>query len=162
MPKLRLRAIVSFALSTLMLLSTVVAQDSEILIKDTAGITRAASQVDGSGVVQFGVETASGAAADGIEVTLTNIATGETMIATAANGTVAFEAVAPGAWTVASTTAGATFTNVTIGSMVAIAGVGGITAGTLGLGALAVGGTTAVAISATDDSSSSSPLSPAS
>ena len=131
-------------------------------LKNTGGFTRASSAVDESGSVEFSLVDDKGAAAEGVEVLLTNAATAEVLTAVAANGSVVFEGVAPGVWTVASTAQGITFTNVAIASSAAAAaGAAGIgTAAAVGLGGTAVAGT-AIAVNEANDSSSSS-MSPSS
>lgn len=152
---------------------------SQVIINDTAGVTRAAAEVDGSGRIEFNVVDKDGLPADGVEVLLTSAATGEVISAIATNGAVAFEAVAPGAWTVASAVPGITFTNVAIlpsTAALAAGGAGGLAAGGAGVSATgaglslagaagataAVGGATALAVTTADDDNSSSkpPLSP--
>lgn len=119
--------------------SSVEAQGSDLIVQDTSGVTRAASDVGNEGSVQFQVTDAAGSALDGAEVTLKNAVTGEAFSAVSTNGVVAFENLAPGTWTVASATPGVTFANVTISSMSAIGG--GIAAGTAG-GLAGLSGTT--------------------
>ena len=145
----------------------------EITIKDTSGFTRAVSQVDGLGNVEFNLLDAAGTPAEGIEVTLTAVESAETISAVAVNGSVVFESVPPGIWTVASSIPEVTFTNVAIGSSAALvpaagaagfAGLGGLSTGTVAAGGVAVAGATtaAVASSRSDDSDepTTPPLSP--
>ncbi len=145
----------------------------EITIKDTSGVPRAVSKVEGLGNVEFDLVTTAGDAAQGVEVSLTNATTGETIKAVAANGKVLFDGISPGTWTVASASKEVAFTGIAINSSAALAPLAGAAAagGGLGLGggtAAAVGGAAvvgggAVAISAANDNDDSdSPLSPSS
>lgn len=130
-----------------------VALCAEVTIQDTSGFTRAASQVEGPGKIEFSVLSSTGAAGDAIPVTLTNSATGEVLTATSANGLVSFPSVSPGVWTVATTVPGATFTNVAIASAVATGGLA--SAGVL-VPAVVVGGAGAGAAVAISNSNGSS------
>ena len=111
-------------------------------MKDTSGYTRAVSQVEDFGSVEFDLIDATGQSADGVEVTLTNTATGESVSAISANGTVVFEGVEAGSWTVASSVPEVTFTNVAIGNSVSAATLGGtaLGAGAISAGSIAGGG----------------------
>ncbi|MEZ4754592.1 MAG: hypothetical protein R3A13_09865 [Bdellovibrionota bacterium] len=134
----------------------------ELVVKDTGGFTRASSAVDGAGSVEFSLVNEAGLAADGVEVTLTNAATGETLTGVAANGTVVFEGVTPGVWTVASTAPGVTFTSVTVISTAAVVGGAGLgTAAAIGIGGTAIGGT-AIAVNEANNSNNNDPISPSS
>jgi len=143
----------------------------DLTIKDTSGFTRAVSQVDGIGSVEFNIVDAAGLPADAVEVSLTNAATGSTLNAVAANGTVIFDGVSSGVWTVASTSTEVTFTNVAITSGSAVLGGGATVAAGLGslgggaaaaAGAVGVGATTLAVSEASKSSSSSKALSPSS
>lgn len=137
----------------------------QITVLDANGITRAAGKIDGMGRLEFSLVDAHGLPADGIQVSLTNTTTGETLHAVAANGRVVFDAVGPGAWTVATDGLGVTFVGVEVGTAAsAVAGMAGAGAST----ALTVAGTGAVAAAAgaaineaTDSGRSGTPLSPA-
>ncbi len=138
----------------------------DIVIQDSSGVPRGTSSVDGLGRVDFAVVDAGGTPAEGAVVTLTNTVTGETLTSTSTAGAVGFENVGAGTWTVASSTPGLTFTNVTILAVSAGAAAGtGIAASTV-LGVIGAGGAaTAIGIGvsdATDGKSSSSVLSPSS
>lgn len=136
------------------------ARADEVTIQDTSGFTRAVSEVQGSGSVQFDLVGSAGAAADGVPVTLTNAATGEVLTATSANGVVVFDGVTPGVWTVATTSPGVTFTSVSV--LGAIGTGGGITAGAL-IPAVAVGGAgAAAAVAVSNDSNDDNEISPSS
>lgn len=132
-------------------------QPGELTIKDTSGFTRAVSKVEGTGIVEFELVDTAGAPAEGIEVTLTNTATGQTLTSSAVNGTATFHGVQSGVWTVASSTTQVTFTNIAIGSgaVVAAAG-GGMVAGSIApiaAGTAVVGGATAIAVNRSGSSS---------
>lgn len=121
----------------------------ELVIQDSSGFTRAAEEVKGSAKVEFNVTAENGEPASDIEVILTN-ASGETIRATASNGVVVFNSVAPGTWTVSTTTQGVIFTQVAItGGVVAAGTAGGLA---LGAAALGVGGGTIAIVAANDDS----------
>ena len=127
----------------------------EMIIKDAAGFTRAVAQGDGSVTFEL-IDTVSGSLANGVEVTLTNVATGETLTATAVNGSAAFSKVAAGEWVVAGQ--GVTFTSISV-APVAAAGIAGLGAAGTGVAAVgAAGAATAVGIEAGNDDSS--PVSP--
>lgn len=147
------------------------ALSSEITIKDTSGVTRNVTAVEGEGVVEFGVQTSSGAPADGAQITLKNPATGEVMSAVASNGTVIFEGVTPGVWVVASSSADIVFVGISVTPLAtAGAGFAGITHLTpatqtvLGgvAAAAAVGGATVAIVESQDDDNNGDdePLSP--
>lgn len=148
--------------------STAVQSGDEVVIKDTLGVTRASADVGELAKVEFSLVDAAGKAADGVEVILTNATTGETVTITSANGAAVFEGVAPGVWTVASPTAGVTFTSVTVQSMaagLAIGGAAGISTATLvtgGAAAAVAGGTVAIAENNSSGGGSSTPVSPSS
>lgn len=112
------------------------ADDNFISILDTSGVTRASSQVDQIGQVDFNIKDSTGNPAQGVEVSLANATTGETFTSIAQDGVVTFSGLSPGAWTVACATPGITFTSVGISS--ALAGVG-TAAGAVGAGTLASG-----------------------
>ncbi|MCB0347175.1 MAG: carboxypeptidase regulatory-like domain-containing protein [Bdellovibrionales bacterium] len=161
-----MRLISKITLSLLLLAATVplhsaFAQEADLLVKDTGGFTRASSSVEGSGSVEFTLVDAAGSPAEGVEVTLTNSLSGETLTAISSNGTVVFEGVAPGTWTVASTASGVTFTNVAITSTALAAGAGlGASSALIAASSITVvGAGSAIAASESDDGN---PLSPAS
>ncbi len=120
----------------------------ELTIQDTSGFTRSAAEIDGSTQVDFALVNGAGAAADGIAVTLTNATTGEVLTATSINGIASFQGVTAGVWTVATTSAGITFTSVSVVGAVAMGGAT-LTSTLIG-GAAVVGGGTAAAIAITD------------
>ena len=136
----------------------------EIIIKDTAGFTRWQSTVDGSGNVEFSLVDSSGTSPDGVEVTITNTVTGETITAQAIAGSVVFPAVPSGTWVVASSISGITFTSVSVGAAVVGGAGAGAGAATLGSTALVVGGTAAIAtgMAVANNNDSGDPVSPAS
>lgn len=122
------------------------ALDQQIIIQDSSGVPRSTSLVDGLGRVDFALVDEAGNPVDGAVVTLTNAATGETLSASTRLGLVTFDNIAPGTWTVASTTPGVTFTNVSILAVSAGAAGTTIAAGTA-LQVLSAGGAaTAVGI----------------
>ncbi|MCB0311475.1 MAG: carboxypeptidase regulatory-like domain-containing protein [Bdellovibrionales bacterium] len=135
---------------------------SEISVLDSAGFTRAASEVEGLGDVEFNLLDAAGNPASGAEVTLTNTTTGEVLHAVSIEGSAVFEGVSPGVWTVTSTASGVTFTNVTITTATAALAAGGaaIGGGTLLAGTAATGGVIAGGVALADDDDN--PLSPSS
>ncbi|MBN8549918.1 MAG: carboxypeptidase regulatory-like domain-containing protein [Deltaproteobacteria bacterium] len=137
------------------------AMAEDLTVQDTSGFTRAASQVDGSSNVDFNLVDKSGNPADGVVVTLTNSATGESLTATSVNGSVTFPGVTPGVWTVSTTSPGVTFTNVVVASAIATGST--LTAATV-LPALAIiGGGAGIAIAIDNNNSSSGDeISPAS
>lgn len=131
----------------------------DLTVLDTSGITRASSIIEQPATVEFDVVGADGLALDGTEVTLTS-ESGEILTAYSVNGTVVFENVPAGVWTVASTQTGVVFTSVAIQSAVA----GGLALGTAGtIGAVVVGGgAIAGAVSLADDDDNNDPMSPSS
>ena len=149
--------VASALLSAALFCSRALAED--LVIQDTGGFTRAASEIDKSGMVEFNLVNASGAAADGVEVTLVNSATGLSMKATAVNGLVSFSDVAPGVWTVSTAEAGVTFTSASIVGGVA-AGVGAVSATTAAAVVAGGGAATAIGIDAANNSNSGDELSP--
>ncbi|MBX7138992.1 MAG: hypothetical protein K1X83_13545 [Oligoflexia bacterium] len=156
-----LKVLLAF-LATIVLASTVLAESSEIVVNDTSGVTRAVFDASKQGQLEFQLLDAAGNPADGIEVTLTNAATSETLTATSVGGTVTFDAIAPGTWTVASGIDGVTFTNIAFNAAGAAALTGSVVPAVVGIGGLAAAGTAAVAITNSSDSTDSDPLSPAS
>ncbi|MCB0353019.1 MAG: hypothetical protein KDD64_05815 [Bdellovibrionales bacterium] len=158
-----------YALILLLLLFSLVSplygQEAEITIKDTAGFTRAVSQVEGVGIVEFDLVDAAGLPADGVEVTLTNTVTGESLTVASVNGTATFQGVQSGVWTVASSVSQVTFTNVAIGAGAPLVAGGGLIGGTAASvigGTAAVGGATAIAVTQIDDNNDDPVLSPSS
>lgn len=115
------------------------AENAGIVIQDSGGIPRGSSPVEGLGRVDFAVVDAAGQPAEGAVVTLTNTVTGETLTASSVSGMVSFDNIAAGTWTVASSSPGLTFTNVSI--LAVSAGAAGTTlaAGTA-LGIIGTGG----------------------
>ncbi|MCB0334089.1 MAG: hypothetical protein KDD55_11355 [Bdellovibrionales bacterium] len=170
------RSFIYFLVFTLLSPSFLIAEEiSEVTIKDTSGFTRAVSEIDGVGNVEFSLVDEAGTPAEGVEVTLTSAETGEVISAVAVNGAVIFDSVPPGIWTVASAAPEVTFTNVAIGSSAALvpaAGAGVASLSSLGVstGAVAAGGVAAVGAGAAAVASSRSsdkkpttpPLSPSS
>jgi hypothetical protein len=139
---------------------------SELTIQDTSGFTRASSEIEETGQIEFSLIDAAGSPAEGVEVTLTNTATGETLTAASINGNVTFDGISPGVWTVSTTAQGVTFTNVTVLNAMAVGGLAGSGIGTgavlLGSTGAAVGGAAIVHNISDGDSSDDAPLSPAS
>ena len=143
----------------------------QIVIKDTGGVTRNMSEVETAGDVKFELVDASGQPANGAEVTLTNAATGEVISGISVNGTVVFQGVAPGVWTVASVTPNVTFMGISVAGATAVAGaVGGTTVFGLSIpaaigvgvgGSLAIAGASVAIVEAQDDDDDGkTPLSP--
>lgn len=145
----------------------------EIVIQDTYGSTRAvAESVDPTSIEFNLVDDATGGPANGVEVTLKNVKSGELLQVVAANGTAVFDGVEPGIWQVAAN--GVTFTDVGIGTSTAfvggvgaagglggIGGIGGLSATGTAIAATAAVGAGAVAVSASGSSSTDHPpLSP--
>lgn len=115
--------------------------NNSIIIKDTAGIIRANETVESSGNVDFSLVDASGAPAEGTEVTLVMEGTGTTLAASAQAGAVGFQGVTPGAWIVSSSTPGITFTNVSVlSTTAAAAAAGGATIAGMSVAPVAIGG----------------------
>lgn len=139
------------------------ASAATVSVFDTSGQLRAESEAgEANSAVQFSVSAADGAPADAIEVILTNQQTGEAITAISSNGSIVFESVAPGSWTVSTSAAGITFSNVSIVPAMMAGAVSGIGLGT-GVAAVAgVGAVTATTIAVTQNSSDSTPVSPAS
>lgn len=150
-------AVASAALLTIFAARTPAAE--ELTVLDSSGFTRAAEDVNGSARVEFNLAGPDGELANDIEVTLTT-ASGEVIRATATNGVVVFDSVAPGTWTVATAAQGITFTSVAItGGTVAAGAAGGLA---LGAAALGVGGGTIALVAANSDDDDDAELSPAS
>ncbi len=145
-----------FLASPIALQSAYAVPGGEITIEDTSHIARASTAVDDYGKVEFALTDGTGAAAEGVPVTLTNTVTGEVLTATSFNGAAVFESVTPGVWTVATSAPGITFSNIAISTMTAVAagGAAGVSAAGLGLAAVGVGGSAAVAIGASEASKS--------
>lgn len=178
--KCLLRSTITLLLAMSAVFPTAFAQpeaSEELTIKDTSGFTRAVSQVDGLGNVEFNLLNEQGAPAEGVEVTLTSADSAEVISAVAVNGAVIFESVPPGIWTVASAVPEVTFTNVAIGSSAALvpaagagAGIasslGGISTTTAAVGGVAAAGVGTAAVASSRNNSSDkpteSPLSPSS
>lgn len=140
--------------------------NASVVVKDTAGIVRANEKVEEKGVVTFSLVDASGAPAEGVEVSLVMEGTGETLTGISQAGTVTFEGVASGAWVVSSATPGITFTEVSILPSSALAAGGGISIAGVGIAPVAIGGAAvagaaAIAISAnnSDNNNNDEPLS---
>lgn len=135
----------------------------ELSVKDTAGFTRAAAQVEANGRVQFTIVNEGGAPVDDVEVSLTNPQTGEVLRAKSVAGIVSFESVPAGVWTVATAAPGITFTDVSIITETAVlAGMG--ETGVVG-GGIVLGGTTAAILASaliSNEDDSDDVLSPAS
>lgn len=140
--------------------NAVLAED--ITIQDTAGFTRATSQVDSSSKVEFTLVNSDGNSPEGVPVTLTNAATGEVLHATSSGGMVVFEGVTPGVWTVSTTSTGITFTNVIVASAIATGGT--FAAGALVPALVIAGGGAGIAIAVDNNrgSSGGDEISPAS
>lgn len=125
--------------------------DGEVTVQDSAGIVRGTASVEDLGQVRFQVENAQGLPADGAKITLTSAESGESFHAVSALGTVEFDGVAPGVWTVASETPGITFVDISIvPGFAAAAPVVGMSVGTTaaavtGGGAVVAGGGIAIA-----------------
>lgn len=115
-----------------------------LLITDCQGFTRAVQSLNpGSlGKVNINVADALGNPADGIEVTLTNSATGEVTTAVSQNGIASFSNVTAGSFSVGSSTAGTAIGSVTVGTM----GVGTVAASGVVAATGAVGGGAAVTV----------------
>jgi|GEM_PF-1589793 len=163
---------ISNPVSALVLLSCLLAQGfapalalalDQLTVQDTTGVTRAVGDIDGTGRVEFSLSESAGVPADGVEVTLTNTSSGEVLSATSANGSVAFDGISSGTWTVATNSPGITFSNVVIASTQALGAALGIST-PLVLGVAAAGGITAtsIAVANNNNNDDSPPLSPAS
>ncbi len=117
--------------------------ESSITIQDTSGFTRAVSEVQHLGKVEFNLVDDTGKPASGFSIQLLNSTTGETLSAEVLNGSAAIEGVSPGVWTVSTSAPGITFTSVTVTGL-AVAG-GGATATLSGAALIALGGTAVAA-----------------
>jgi len=156
---IRRGALLSLGLFAALGLPTPFVSAELLTVQDTNGFTRAAEDVNQSARVEFSVTGPNGEAVSGTEVTLTS-ATGEVLYATATNGMVVFDSVAPGLWTVGTTSQGIIFTNVAItGGVVAAGTLGGVA---IGAAAIAAAGGGAVAIASSNDDDDDADLSPAS
>ena len=141
-----LSSIIASIMLALLCAVPALATEESIVIQDSSGVPRSTSLVDGLGRVDFALVDTAGNPIDGAIVTLTNATTGETLSASTQLGLVTFDNIAPGTWTVASTTPGVTFTNVSILAVSAGAAGTTIAAGTA-LQVLSAGGAaTAVGI----------------
>lgn len=152
---------IGIVLTTMLFFLTFAASSfaDELVIQDSSGFTRAASEVERAGTVEFNLVNSAGAAADGVEVTLVNSATGVSIKANAINGTVVFSDVAPGVWTVSTAEAGITFTSASVIGGVA-AGLGAVSATTAAAVVAGGGAATAIGINAADDNNDDDELSP--
>ncbi len=145
---------------------TAFAETGDIVIQDTSGFTRNTTSVEDFGKVEFSLTDAAGTPAEGAQISLTNTLDGQVLQAVSANGLATFESVAPGVWTVASTSPSVTFTGVVITSTAlagtAVAGAAGIIPIVVGGGAAAAAVTgAAIAVSESDGNRSDDiPLSP--
>ena len=163
-----MKLLIKFGLSLAFLVAPIAAfaDVSELTITDSAGVTRSVSQVEGASHIEFTLTDVAGMPADGVQVTLTNAATGEQISAVVVNGTVAFDQVAAGTWTVSSAAANVTFTNIVVtaasaGVGLGAAGLGGTTILLAGGGVAAAAGAT-IAIVDANDSNNNGELSPSS
>lgn len=112
---------------------------AQLMITDCNGFTRALHRVDPGSLnnVDITVSDALGNPAEGVEVTLTNSATGETVTAVSQNGVASFNNLAAGSFSMSSPAAGATVGAVSVAPV----GVGTATAvGVVGTSAAAAGG----------------------
>jgi hypothetical protein len=139
------------------------AQSGVLVVVDSAGVERAKASVESASKIEFSLTDASGAPAEGAEITLTN-ELGVAISTQSVNGIAVFEGVGPGTWTVASITPGITFTDINLGALSALTttSLGALSTATVAGGALAVGATTVGIVAIADDSSDKDPLSPAS
>lgn len=104
---------------------------SDVTIEDTGGTVRASgSAVEGKSAIEFRLQDASGKAAEGVEVTLTNKNDpGAVHKAFATAGSVVFADVGPGIWVVATQDASITFMDVMFLSDPALVGAGAAAGG---------------------------------
>lgn len=132
----------------------------DLTIVDVQGTAQHVAEIDSTGNVQFSLVDSVGRPAQGIEVSLRNTLTEEILTTTVQDGVALFESIPPGTWEVASSANWATFTQVGVTEVAAIASAGGVTAGGIGVGSLATGaaaiGGGAVAVNEVRDDSSSS------
>ena len=128
------------------------AQASELVIKDTAGVVRSVTQVEGPSNIEFAVADLAGQGADGAEIILKNEATGEELRGVSSAGVVIFNDVPPGVWIVASNTPNITFTSILVSASATLASSGAAgTAAVVLLGGSAVAGATVAIVEASDD-----------
>ena len=109
---------------------------TDVTIEDTGGTVRASgSVIDGKSAIEFRLQDAQGAPADGVEVTLTNkLDQSLVSSATSTGGSVVFADVGPGAWVVATQDPSITFMDVMFLSDPAALGAGASAAAAGGLG----------------------------
>ncbi len=114
-----------------------------INIIDCDGITRASKSVEATTrtEVKIDVTTQNGGVVDGVDVTLTNPTTGETLTATVENGVATFQEVSGGTWVMGSTTSDLFYSTIILqGEISAIAATSAaVGAGLVGGGAVAAG-----------------------
>lgn len=150
---------------SLLVIEFAYAEVGDIVIQDTGGATRNTTSVEDFGKVEFTLTDAGGTPAEGAQITLTNTLSGETLTAMSVNGVATFENVAPGVWTVASSSSSITFTGVVVTSS-ALAGtaVAGIAAAPIlvggGIAGTAATGIALAASNSDDNDSDDTPLSP--
>ncbi len=158
--------LISFVLLPLIMLvaaAPAMAELTEIVVKDTAGVVRSVTEVEEPSNIEFTITDASGMPADGAQISIRNEATGTELQAVSANGVVVFDKIEPGTWIVSSVSPDITFTNILVTAGYAAAGMGGAgIGGTLALvagGGAAIAGTT-IAIVEANRNDKESPLSP--
>ncbi|RMG41870.1 MAG: hypothetical protein D6719_07670, partial [Candidatus Dadabacteria bacterium] len=137
----------ALALLLLAYLFMPVAVCAQLVITDCQGFTRAVQSVEPGQLsnVEINVTDALGNPADGIQVQLTNSATGEVTTAVAKNGVATFENLSSGTFSVSSSATGASIGSVSV-STVGVTAVTATTATRVGVTATneAVAGVTAV------------------
>ena len=154
-----MRSIYLKFLLTLLVPALCLAEAGEIQIRDTSGFTRAVSEVEDQGSVEFEVMDASGNPAEGVTVTLTNVETGKVLKSSAVSGLVLFDSVSPGIWVVSTTDSAITFTGIVVSS----GAIAGSSVGAAAAVITAAGGSAAAIAQVGDDRDEDTPpLSPAS
>ncbi len=112
-----------------------------ISIVDCNGVTRASKGVEGvtRTEVQIDVASPNGGAVDGVDVSLTNTTTGETITTTVENGVATFKEVSGGTWVMGSNTPSLYFSAILLEAQISTLAATGaaIGAGVVGGGAVA-------------------------
>ena len=137
---------------------------SELIIKDTSGVVRNVTQVEGEAAVEFRVADSNNMPADAAQIILRNLDTGEILTAESKQGVVVFDGVGPGTWEVSSASSAIIFDGITVTAASSFLAGGSLATG---LGALAgfgalTGATIAIANATEGDPGDDGPLSPSS
>ena len=138
-------------------------QAQSIIVNDCQGFTRATKQVQPGETNSVGVQVsaASGAAADGTTLQLTNVVSSQVFTANVTGGAALFENVGPGVYALSAPSSGLGIGAITIGTGgMLLAGSGALSGGTLLLGGAAAGGVAAGVVAASGGFSGGSSHSP--